>query len=76
VVLEKKNLRGKAPAGRDGIPIEFYQSVLVMERRIQKEPKSTLGKILYRLMKECWECSRVPECWDTASVISIPKKGW
>ena len=40
-----------------------------------KEPCSKLGKVLYLLLVSCWERDRVPECWDTANVVSIPKKG-
>ena len=83
----RKAAKGKAP-GQDGIPIELYKTEILVADRLAKgakaarqpappgdAPATPMGKALMQLIQKCWEEERVPECWDTASVVAIPKKG-
>ena len=65
----RKMRRGKA-AGKDGIPAELLKLV---ER--EEEPTSPLAKVIYTLVKRMWDEADIPNAWESAVVVPVPKKG-
>ena len=66
---------GKAP-GEDGVPLEILRCALnSVDEEDDDEPQSPMGKALLKLINQMWVEGRVPEVWQSAVVVSIPKKG-
>ena len=68
-ILSMKN--NKAP-GPDGIPIEFYKAIFSDPELGEKYPFA--AKCLELIFNKIWDGS-FPKKWNTASIVSIPKKG-
>ena len=60
----------KSP-GPDGIPIEFYKAFFCNIKLEEKFPSA--GKCLEIIFNKIWEGS-FPNEWNSASIVSIPKK--
>ena len=61
----------KAP-GPDGIPIEFYKALFINEELLETDPAG--GNCLKLIFNKIWNGS-FPKKWNSASIVSIPKKG-
>ena len=61
----------KAPEP-DGIPIEFYKAFFRNHYLEDRFPSA--GKYLDIIFNKIWEGS-FPNLWNSASIVSIPKKG-
>ncbi|ELQ76088.1 RNA-directed DNA polymerase, Non LTR Retrotransposon, partial [Trachipleistophora hominis] len=61
--------KGKA-TGTDGIPIEFYK---VLQR--DKNRESPFGNFVFQLITEIYAQAKVPEQWNEAMIVPVPKKG-
>ena len=61
----------KAP-GPDSIPIEFYKALFCNEELLETHPAA--GKCLKLIFNKIWNGS-FPKKWNSASIVSIPKKG-
>ena len=68
--LDMKN--NKAP-GPDGIPIEFFKAFF-SKSDLSDNHYSDCAKCLLSLFNKIWD-GDFPEEWNSASIISIPKKG-
>ena len=64
--------RGKA-AGIDEIPAEFFRMTSNTDDALV--PTSEMAQAVWKLVKAIWECEQVPESWETAVMVPIPKKG-
>jgi len=75
-VLDMKN--NKAP-GPDGIPIEFFKAFFSKSDLFDNQDDSSVVdysdcvKCLFSLFNKIWDID-FPEEWNSASIISIPKK--
>ena len=65
--------RGKA-SGLDGWPAEWYKACLV-GRDADVTPVSPMARALWRLLRGVWDTETVPDAWNEASVVPVPKKG-
>jgi len=76
-VLDMKN--NKTP-GPDGIPIEFFKAFFIKSDLSDNQNDSSVdddpdcAKCLLLLFNKIWD-GDFPEEWNSASIISIPKKG-
>jgi endonuclease/exonuclease/phosphatase family metal-dependent hydrolase len=81
-----KSMHNNKAPGRDGIPIEVYKTELEAERMVETGvmdaidqvvagPASKIGSVLLMIVRQCWLQKTVPKMWETANVVSIPKKG-
>eukprot|EP00833_Pecoramyces_ruminatium_P001771 jgi/Orpsp1_1/1175803/evm.model.c7180000055260.1 len=61
----------KSP-GPDGIPIEFYKALFCNDELEETHPAA--GKCLELIFNKIWNGS-FPKKWNSASIVSIPKKG-
>jgi len=61
----------KAP-DPDGILIEFYKVLFCNEELLETHPGA--GKCLKLIFNKIWNGS-FPKKWNSASIVSIPKKG-
>ena len=61
----------KAP-GPDGIPIEFYKALFINEELLETDPAG--GNCLKLIFNKIWNGS-FPKKWNSALIVSIPKKG-
>jgi hypothetical protein len=66
-----RSLQNGKATGDDSIPGEFYKAMLGEDTGI---PTSSASKTLFRIIEQVW-LQGVPEVWQRASIISIPKKG-
>lgn len=67
----------KAP-GVDGIPGEFYKAAVqstTSEEYDGVNPPSELGRMLLRMADRVMRTGQIPNQWQEALVVSIPKKG-
>jgi len=58
--------------GPDGIPIEFYKALFCNEELLETHPAA--GNYLKLIFNKIWNVS-FPKKWNSASIVSIPKKG-
>lgn len=63
---------GKAGGG-DGMPAEWLKAALGTDDFMS--PKSSAGKVLFRLLTYMWEQSVIPKGWRAAVIIPLAKKG-
>ena len=63
-------LNNKA-AGNDGIPAELYKAFVLPETSC---PEMAAAKVLMQLVLKIWQ-EGIPEAWQEATIVSIPKKG-
>jgi hypothetical protein len=70
----KSMAQGKAP-GLDSIPAEWFKVSLRGGEEAEWMPKSPMAKALWRVLKSIWDAEVVPEAWNEASVVPVPKKG-
>jgi hypothetical protein len=61
---------GKAP-GPDGIPLEWLQ----LSSDDQTTPSSVFGRAFFLVIQRMWQEQHIPDCWRSATVVSIPKRG-
>ena len=54
------------------IPIEFYKALFCNEELLETHPAA--GKCLKLIFNKIWNGS-FPKKWNSASIVSIPKKG-
>jgi Reverse transcriptase (RNA-dependent DNA polymerase) len=64
---------GKA-AGSDGIVPEMVQAARGTNRK-QSCPDTLMGKVMMEILTRIWMSGNIPSNWETAIVVSIPKKG-
>ena len=69
-------LKAGAP-GIDGIPSAVYKAAWEnpLENFDPNEPRSSLGRVLLRLVRLLFVAGVTPEVWNVSVVVSIPKKG-
>ena len=71
----KSMAQGKA-SGLDGIPSEWFKATLAGgEEEAEWMPKSPMAKALWKVLKSIWDAEVIPEAWNEASVVPVPKKG-
>ena len=66
--------RGKA-SGLDGMPAEWFKVCLVGGQGADLTPVSPMAKALWKLLTSIWNSETVPDSWNEASVVPVPKKG-
>jgi len=62
----------KTASGPDCIPIEFYKALFCNKELL--ETHSATGKCLKLIFNKIWN-GFFPKKWNSASIVSIPKKG-
>ncbi|OUM65132.1 hypothetical protein PIROE2DRAFT_28468, partial [Piromyces sp. E2] len=68
-ILSMKNNKDPGP---DGIPIEFYKALFYNKELEEKYPSAS--KCIEIIFNKIWNGS-FPKKWNSASIVSIPKKG-
>lgn len=68
--------RGKA-TGDDAIPSEFWKCAVEVndDGEVPKEPTTPLGRCLLLLLNRIWEQGTIPDVWQRAVIVAVPKKG-
>lgn len=81
IVQVIKNLGRRKSPGKDGIIAEFLFPVTqdreqdgVLKNAMEK-PLCPMGKVIKKLVRLVWQTGRIPQAWQTAIVVPIPKKG-
>jgi exonuclease III len=65
---------GKAP-GMDGLPPEWFKAMAESPKDIGVLPQSPMGLAFFKTIQGIWDKASVPEIWNKAVLVSIPKKG-
>lgn len=68
----KGSANGKSP-GMDEIPVEWLK--LCITSNEAQAPDHVMGQVLFTLCKVIFNSGFIPKCWQSALVVSLPKKG-
>ena len=60
--------------GSDGIVPEMVQAARGTDKK-QSCPDTLMGKVVMEILSSIWMSGKIPSSWETAIVLSIPKKG-
>ncbi|VBB34653.1 unnamed protein product [Acanthocheilonema viteae] len=74
IVLAVRSLSTNKAAGPDGIPAEFFK-LINNDMDTGLAPCTKLGKFLFSIFEKVWVSGKIPNSWNLAKIISIPKKG-
>lgn len=69
-----KELKKHKASGSDRIPAEVYQ-LLTHNPPDELEPTSAFARVCWRLWQGMWLFGTVPETWQSAAIVSVPKSG-
>lgn len=70
----RAGLKLRTAAGGDGVVPELFRAAL-SGNDADGAPPNKLARALLALMQRVLASGRIPVCWQTANVVSIPKKG-
>ena len=71
----KAMAQGKA-SGLDGLPAEWFKVCLAGGQEVADlTPVSPMAKVLWKLLRSIWDAEVIPDAWNEASVVPVPKKG-